>query len=111
MSATHPRQPLVIDPNGVVRFKGNAIVERLFREGRIDLNKIVCWLDVPAADIEQFWQLLGYTTSGYGELSFIRPETVASVDAEAEALLKGETPCPECGFAEGHAWRCSRGHS
>jgi len=32
-------QPLVVDGGGVVRFKGNAIVERLFAERAIDLNR------------------------------------------------------------------------
>lgn len=82
----HPRQPLVI-VNGIVRFKGNAIVMRLFHENKIDLNEISRW-DVSEEDIEQFWQLLGYSTAGYGELSIIRPEVIASVDAEAEALLQ-----------------------
>lgn len=78
------RQELV---NGVVRFKGNKIVERLFKEGIIDLNKIACW-DMPAEDVDQFWQLLGYSVSGYGELSIIRPETVERADGEADEILK-----------------------
>jgi hypothetical protein len=85
--AGHPMQPVVMDERGTVRFRGNAIVERLFREGIIDLNKISLW-DVPVEDAEQFWQLLGYTVSGYGDLSFIRPEVVAKADGAADALLK-----------------------
>lgn len=85
-TAEHPTQPLVL-VNGVVRFKGNKIVERLFEERVIDLNKIVGW-DLPAEDFEQFWQLLGYSVSGYGELSFIRPETVEPADKAADEMLK-----------------------
>ena len=85
-TAEHPTQPLVL-VNGVVRFKGNKIVERLFEERVIDLNKIVGW-DLPAEDFEQFWQLLGYSVSGYGELSFIRPETVERADKAADEMLK-----------------------
>jgi hypothetical protein len=85
----HPMQPVVLDKLGTPRFKGNAIIERLFRERRIDLNQISMW-DVPVEDAEQFWQLLGYSVSGYGELSFIRPETVAKADEVVEALLKAQ---------------------
>lgn len=67
----HPMQPLIVDDSGVVRFKRNAIIDRLFHERAIDLR-----LDtVPIEDVEQFWQLLGYSVSGYSDLSFIRPET------------------------------------
>lgn len=81
----HPTQPLhVVD--GVVRFRGNAIVQHLLRIGAIDLNKIDVGL-FSKEDVEQFWQLLGYSVSGYGELSFIRRKTVEEIDREAEALL------------------------
>ena len=88
----HPRQPIELDPVGVPRFKGNAIVERLSREGSISLNDIAMW-DVPIADREQFWQLLGYSVSGYGDLSFVRPETVEWADDEA-AKLRSKAPPP-----------------
>lgn len=78
-------QPIVL-VDGIPRFKGNAIVKRLFDERIIDLNAIAGW-DVPVEDAEQFWQLLGYSTSGYGDLSFIRPETVERADELAEELL------------------------
>ena len=87
-NAEHPMQPLVMDGN-VVRFKRNAIVDRLFNEGVINLNRIAMWLDsVPVEDVEQFWQLLGYSVSGYGDLSFIRPETVAKADELAAEMVK-----------------------
>lgn len=83
----HPTQPIVL-VDGVVRFKGNEIVMRLHREGTIDLNEIDL-RGVPIEDVEQFWQLLGLTVSGYGELSFIRPETVERADEAAEEIMKG----------------------
>jgi hypothetical protein len=89
----HPRQPIDLDPNGVPRFKGNAIIRRLVNENIVNLNTIGLW-DVPAEDRDQFWQLLGYSVSGYGELSFISPETVAWADAEAEAVLAARVPPP-----------------
>ena len=81
--AEHPMQPLVME-DGIVRFKRNAIIDRLvFREQTISLNKIAQWISsgaVSAEDAEQFWQLLGYSVSAYGTMSFVRPETVAKAD-------------------------------
>lgn len=81
-----PMQPIVRDDRGVVRFRANAIVRRLSNEGKISLNEIAAW-DMPVEDAEQFWQMLGYSVSGYGDLSFVRPETLAAADADAEALF------------------------
>src|SRR5271170_6490374 len=89
MPKAQPMQPIYLDEEGTPRFKGNAIVRRLFKEKIISLNDIAMWLDdVPVEDAEQFWQLLGYSTSGYGDLSFVRPEIIAEADAKAEALLE-----------------------
>jgi hypothetical protein len=83
----HPIQPLVFDAGGVVRFQGNAIVEWLFETKRINLNDIMVYqFDVD--DLSQFWQLLGYSVSGYGDLSFVDPAIVAKADAEAARMLK-----------------------
>jgi hypothetical protein len=83
-------QPLVIDDQGCIRFKGNAIVERLFREQLINLNAISGW-DVPIEDKEQFWQLLGFSVSGYGDVSFVRDSTYNKADAAAAVLRKRKT--------------------
>lgn len=91
MPKTQPMQPIYLDENGTPRFKDNAIVRRLFDSKLISLNDIAEWLDsVPVEDAEQFWQLLGYSTSGYGDLSFVRPETIAKADAKADTLLAAE---------------------
>jgi hypothetical protein len=80
-------RPLFVDKVGNVRFKRNEIVSRLHRNGAFDLNEIDI-VGTPQEDVEQFWQLLGYGVVGYRELSFIRPETKAKVDALAEVLLR-----------------------
>jgi len=86
---TQPMQPIYLDERGTPRFKDNAIVRRLLDEKVISLNDIAMWLDdVPVEDAEQFWQLLGYSISGYGDLSFVRPETIAKADAKADTLLE-----------------------
>jgi hypothetical protein len=86
MKKCMPMQPIVL-VDGIVRFKRNAVVDWLLCNGYIDLNKIPTW-NLPVEDVEQFWQLLGYSVSGYGELSFIREETIAEADKKADALLE-----------------------
>lgn len=66
----HPIQPLDDDGKGVLRFKGNAIVRHLLDKGGIDLNKLAC-LEFSDEDRQQFAQLIGYSLSGYGELSYV----------------------------------------
>lgn len=86
---TQPMQPIEFDKDGVIRFKRNAIIDWLFNTYRIDLNEIAIHCQeakVPVEDQEQFWQLLGYSVSGYGDLSFVRSETVRLADAIAENL-------------------------
>jgi len=82
-----PMQPLVFDAEGVVRFQANAVVEWLFETKRINLNDIMVYqFDVD--DLEQFWQLLGYSVSAYADLSFVSDETYFKAAAEAERMLK-----------------------
>jgi hypothetical protein len=84
-----PMQPIYLDENGTPRFRNNAIVRRLIDEKIFSLQDIAAWLeDVPVEDVEQFWQLLGYSISGYGDLSFVRPEILARVNAKAKALIE-----------------------
>ena len=78
--ASHPIQPLELDARGIVRFKANTIVRYLLDNGGIDLNKIAC-LQFPQADQEQFAQLIGYSHSGFGELSYVSDETYEAAGA------------------------------
>jgi hypothetical protein len=66
----HPVQPLALDSKGVLRFKENKIVRHLLDKGGIDLNALAC-LDFSAEDRQQFAQLIGYSLSGYGGLSYV----------------------------------------
>ncbi len=38
----HPIQPLVVDSQGTLRFKSNAIVSYLLANGAIDMNMLAC---------------------------------------------------------------------
>lgn len=82
----HPMQPLVRDKEGVIRFKKNAVARFLLDTSQYDLNKL--WtMDFPAEDWAQFYQLIGYSVGGFGEMFDERaPELVAAADALAEKL-------------------------
>jgi hypothetical protein len=69
----HPLQPLGKDFNGILRFKGNKIIEWLHDKGNIDLNQIAT-VDFPDEDRMQLAQLIGYSLSGYGDLSYVTDE-------------------------------------
>ena len=69
----HPVQPLVNDPSGVVRFKANAIARYLLDNGGYDMNDLAT-LPVSDEDRAQFAQLIGYSLSGFGDLSYVSDE-------------------------------------
>lgn len=74
----HPIQPLVKDINGTLRFKANAIVRYLLdfnagghgKPGHIDMNTLAV-MEFSQEDREQFAQLIGYSLSGFSELSYV----------------------------------------
>ena len=72
----HPVQPLVYDEHGVFRFKKNAIVRFLLDNGNFDLDKLGR-LNFTDGDWEQFAQLIGYSVSGFSDLSYVSEETLA----------------------------------
>ncbi|HYX21035.1 MAG TPA: hypothetical protein VFA98_09355 [Thermoanaerobaculia bacterium] len=88
-----PRQPIGFDEDGIVRFKANEIVRLLLEESKkhgFGLNEIaraVLTEEVPIGDAVQFWQLLGYSVSGYGDLSFIPKKEIEMCDALAAMVL------------------------
>ena len=89
----HPMQPIVW-VRDVIRFKKNAAVDYLLEQGTVDLNRIAC-MKFTTEDREQFNQLIGYSVSGYGDLSFIRRKTVRAADKKAHELYEstnGEDP-------------------
>jgi hypothetical protein len=56
------------------RFEANAIVEYLLDKGPFDMNHLGT-LGFSQEDREQFAQLIGYSLSGFSELSYVRNET------------------------------------
>lgn len=77
MKMTHPIQPLGDDGDGTVRFKENPIVRYLLDNGGIDLNAIAR-RGFAKEDQQQFAQLIGYSLSGYSELSYVTDEAYSA---------------------------------
>jgi len=81
-----PMQPIILTDSGVIRFRPNALVVHLLRFAEkhgCDMNTLATvWC--PQEDRAQFAQLIGYSVSGYGDLSYALG--VAEAD-EAAALL------------------------
>lgn len=89
--ARHPRQPVELDDQGVPRFKSNKIVRYLLEQGPFDMNHLALQ-KFSQEDKEQFAQLIGYSVSGFGDLSYAYPGTVADADNETDALLNQGEP-------------------
>ena len=79
----NPIQPILVDDNGVQRFKKNAIVDYLLDNGGIDLNQIAR-LDFTDDDRAQFAQLIGYSVSGFADLSYVSEETYNAAELMAD---------------------------
>lgn len=73
----HPTQPLVLDEQGICRFKRNSLVAFLLdfvKERGLPLNDMAC-MPWPAEDWEQLMQLLGYSVCGYCDLLMVSEES------------------------------------
>lgn len=93
MQVMHPIQPLIEDEHGVVRFKANEIVSYLLDCGRdgkkTDMNEIAR-LNFSRSDREQFAQLIGYSHSGAGDLSYMSEEVLETAEKIYIAKKKNE---------------------
>jgi hypothetical protein len=78
----HPIQPIEKDGHGALRFKANAIVRYLLDKGPFNMNHLAMQ-GFTQEDQEQFAQLIGYSLSGFGELSYVSNETY-----EAAAMMQ-----------------------
>ncbi|MFV5329600.1 hypothetical protein ACNHE6_18620 [Enterobacter roggenkampii] len=80
-----PMQPLVIDAHGTLRFKENPIIRALLdyaTEHGYGLNEIARE-EFDAKDQMQLAQLIGYSLSGYGTLSYVTDESYERAAAAA----------------------------
>ena len=80
-------QPILLDEDGVPRFKGNKIVRFLLDAGPFDMNQLrtMPW---SKEDYSEFCQLIGYSVCGFGELSTSIQEDIEAADEMADELLK-----------------------
>jgi len=79
-------QPIEYDEYGVIRFKENKIVRFLLDNGPHDMNSLALQ-GFSAEDQAQFAQLIGYSISGFGDLSYADVSMVEHAD-EIAALLR-----------------------
>jgi len=82
---SEPMQPVVNAADGCVRFRPNILVRYLLDFGGLDLNKLAM-VDCPQHDREQFAQLIGYSMSGYAELSYVSDAAYERACTAAKAL-------------------------
>lgn len=82
MNDKHPIQPLIRSTDGVIRFKSNAIVRYLLDAGPFDMNHLAI-VNFSDEDREQFAQLIGYSLSGFGELSYVSDETYSEAEKKS----------------------------
>jgi hypothetical protein len=80
-------QQIHLDKEGVARFRANKIVRYLLDAGPFDMNQLAL-MSFSNKDREQFAQLIGYSVSGYGDLSYASPKSVAKADAKVEKLVQ-----------------------
>lgn len=69
-----PLQPLYTDEHGTRRFRANSIVTFLLDSGPFDMNSLAR-MDFSNDEREQFAQLIGYSLSGFAELSYVSDDT------------------------------------
>jgi hypothetical protein len=82
---THPQQPIILGDDEVIRFKSNKIIEYLFNSGKLSLNELAM-MDFSDEDRIQISQLLGYSVSGFGSLSYVPHEMALECDEEADRI-------------------------
>ena len=103
-------QPVIEDGRGVLRFRANKIVcallDRDCERGRVYLEfpgrtdgglNWIAMQDFSQEDQEQFAQLIGYSISGYHELSYVSDESAAEASVRARALVPDAGGCRDAG--------------
>lgn len=88
-----PMQPVGVADDGVVRFKANRIIGALYREAAnhgLDMNGIARG-DFTKEERMQFAQLIGYSVSGYGQLSYVSDESYDDAEQRAAFIRRDAT--------------------
>lgn len=97
-SVAQPIQPLEYDPDGVVRFRRNSLVEYLLVNGGITMTELAAQ-NFPDEDRQQFAQLTGYSMAWYRILPYVTPAHSAVIAGlerafyeESRRVLHDESP-------------------
>lgn len=91
-SPKHPIQPIVMARDKVVRFHENRIVSwmlKMLELRGVNLNAIAATFDRTGKDrddYQQLMQLIGYSVSGYGDLSCADRRVLSIADDVASRL-------------------------
>lgn len=88
--AEYPMQPIHFDPKGTLRFEENPIISYLACEVS-DLNHLAIWCASNGVDgkyQEQLAQLIGYSVSGYGTLSYVTDDSYERAESVANNLRR-----------------------
>lgn len=70
----------------MIRFRANPLVRYLLDAGGLTMNHLAALPGIDAEDRAQFAQLIGYSVSGFGDLSYVSGELFAQADEEVVAL-------------------------
>jgi hypothetical protein len=81
----HPIQEVYLDEHKRARFRENKIVKFLLEAGPFDMNQLAC-MPFSKEDREQFAQLIGYSVTGFGELSYVSDEAYNEAESKASTL-------------------------
>ncbi len=87
----HPMQDIITDEQNVIRFRQNDIIRYLIDNGSFDLNKICILCNEKGfsnEDQEQLAQLIGYSISGYSDLSYVSDKSYNKAERRAGKMFK-----------------------
>ena len=84
-------QPIITDEQGTQRFQANTLVRALLDHGQatgLGLNELCMKLHPSEhqADWQQLAQLIGYSVSGYGSLSYVDDEAYNTASYMAQGM-------------------------
>jgi len=88
----HPNQPIEYAVDGCIRFKKNKIVDKMLdfcTAHGYSLNDIATEF-YEDEDYIQLMQLIGYSVSGYGDLSCVSEKECRRADKIADKLIKSK---------------------
>ena len=82
-------RPMILDEQGTLRFRENAIVCHLLDDGPFTMNDLAVG-DYSIADREEFLMLIGYSVEGFSEISYVTDATFKRVSRRTERITKKE---------------------